>query len=223
MIEWFGYDYDSYIGDGNGSYSIPGWSGLVDVDSAQTGSTAPLQRFIMPGSKLSYARNVIISLSDNRVNNNNTNRLPILYTKCHHDSNLSKLGYDIGSGLPVTTFDNNTTIKVSFGLLDNTTLSLRDDKGKRDICEQYYLAWSAYAIVPEGNNSNDFNLTLRYNYQPWNGEDYNSTTTSKQLLAEHVSTFRAMQVGDSIRVKVCINDGNITGIPYGFCKEKAIY
>ena len=141
---------------------------------------------------------------------------------CDDDSNMSRFGWDIPNLAPIT-FDNNATIKVFYQVGDNTHLHFTD-RGSRDICEQYLLAWTAYAIVPEGdvNNTKDFNLTLRYNYQPWNGENYADDGTSV-LLAEHVSTFRAMQVGNSIRIKVCIQDGNITGTPYGFCKEMVIY
>ena len=218
MIEWIGYDRDSLIGESNGTYSIPGWSGFVDVNSTQTTRT----QLLMSGSELNVTQSVILTLSNNTVNMNNGDlRLPILYSKCEDDSDMSRFGWDIPAPPNLAIFDNNATIKVYYQGGDNTHLHFTD-RGSRDICEQYLLAWSAYAIVPEGNNTNDFNLTLRYNYQPWNGEDYNQTTTSV-LLAEHVSTFRVMQVGDSIRIKVCIQDGNITGTPYGFCKEKAIY
>jgi hypothetical protein len=77
--------------------------------------------------------------------------------------------------------------------------------------------------VPEGTDDNDFNLTLKYNYQPWYGDKYSDANTRSAVLAEHVSTFRVMQVGETLRIKVCIQDGNITGEPVGFCKEKAIF
>jgi prepilin-type N-terminal cleavage/methylation domain-containing protein len=222
MIEWIGYDRDSLIGESNGTYSVPGWSGFVDVNSSQTTTTGASPKLLMPGSKLSIANRVISTLSNNNNIMNNTHKRSILYSKCEDDSNMSRFGWDIPATLPSSAFDNNATIKVYITNTDTTSIRLAANKGSRDICEQYLLAWTAYAIVPEGNNTKDFNLTLRYNYQPWNGENYADDGTSV-LLAEHVSTFRAMQVGDSIRIKVCIQDGNITGTPYGFCKEKAIY
>lgn len=74
-----------------------------------------------------------------------------------------------------------------------------------EIFEQYDLAWSAYAIVPQGNNPDDFNLTLHYNYQPWHGENYKDDA-DVAVLVEHVSTFRFTQIGDTIRLKLCISD-----------------
>jgi len=217
MIEWIGYDRDSLIGESNGTYSIPGWSGFVDVNSSETNGT----QVLMEGSELNVTQAVILTLSNSTVNmNSGSARLPILYSNCEDDSNMSRFGWDIPH-LSSSLFDNNATIKAYKTAGDNTHLYFAD-LGSREICEQYFLAWTAYAIVPEGNSTDDFNLTLKYNYQPWNGEDYKNNATSV-LLAEHVSTFRAMQVGDSIRIKVCIQDGNITGTPYGFCKEKAIY
>ncbi|RUM67165.1 MAG: hypothetical protein DSZ06_01795 [Sulfurospirillum sp.] len=216
MIEWIGYDRDSLIGESNGSYSTPGWSGFVDVNSSETNRT----QVLMPGSDLSIAKSVIDTLSDGKVVISNLNSRAILYSMCEKDSNMSRFGWDIPAPLNTAIFDNNMTIKVY--KKNNKTHLYFDDIGSREICEQYLLAWSAYAIVPEGDKDNDFNLTLKYNYQPWNGENY-STDSKSSLLAEHVSTFRAMQVGNSIRIKVCIQDGNITGTPYGFCKEKVIY
>jgi len=217
MIEWIGYDRDSLIGESNGTYSVPGWSGFVDVNSTETTKN----QVFMPGSDLNVTLATILTLSGGKVAMIDNRNKPILYSRCEDDSNMSRFGWDIIPHLASSSFDNNATIKVYYQGGDNTHLYFADI-GSRDICEQYLLAWSAYAIVPEGNNTKDFNLTLRYNYQPWNGEDYKNDDTSV-LLAEHVSTFRAMQVGDSIRIKVCIQDGNITGTPYGFCKEKAIY
>jgi len=60
-----------------------------------------------------------------------------------------------------------------------------------------------YAIVPQGSGD-DFNLTLYYNYQPWENETYHDGKST--LLIEHVSTFRFTQIGETIRLKLCIHD-----------------
>jgi len=141
-----------------------------------------------------------------------------LISKCIDDSDMSKYGWDMGA----SGGDKNETIIVRES--DSTHFQMTN-LGQRNFCEQYYLAWSAYALIPVQNpdpdKSNDYNLTLRYNYQPWYNEDY--TDGTERVLAENISTFRVMQVGDSVRVKVCIHDGNITGTQYTFCKEKAIF
>jgi prepilin-type N-terminal cleavage/methylation domain-containing protein len=215
MVEWIGYDYESFLGEHNGTFSYPGWSGFIDVDHPNTNNT----QVVTPGSDLTIVERTAGALSNGDINiSNPAKQHPALIFKCAKgDANLSRYGWDYTvSNLA----DHNYTLAVSRSGTD--ILTFDTSQATRNICEQYYLAWSAYAIVPVGTNAEDFNLTLRYNYQPWYGERYDQNATS-QLLAEHVSTFRVMQVGDTIRVKVCIQDGNITGEPVGFCKEKAVF
>jgi len=215
MVEWIGSDYESFLGENNGSFSVPGWSGFIDVDNADTNNT----QVETPGSDLNIAERTILALSDNKAGFTVVNNHPALIFKCSKgDSNLSRYGWDDNvPNLP----DHNYTLAVS--RLGTDVLTFDTLQLNRNICEQYYLAWTAYALVPMGSDPEDFNLTLRYNYQPWYGEKYNDTNVSSQVIAEHVSTFRVMQVGETLRVKVCIQDGNITGEPVGFCKEKAIF
>ena len=95
------------------------------------------------------------------------------------------------------------------------------------IYEQYYLAHTAYAIVPTDPPQNgfaDFNLTLHYNYQPWLGGFYN-THGNSSLLAQNVSLFRFKQDETILRLKLCLHDNNQTGVGdyIVVCKEKVIY
>ena len=218
MVEWIGYDYESFVGEGNGSVSLPGWSGFIDVDNPNTTNA----QIVTPGSDNNITQRTIMALSNNTVSLDGTKDRPALIFKCPKNSlNLAAYGWD---HTKTNLSDHNYTLAVTAGsskdILNFDTVNQPD--ANRSICEQYYLAWSAYAIVPVGSQKDDFNLTLRSNYQPWLGERYDQNATSN-LLAEHVSTFRVMQVGDTIRVKICIQDGNITGEPVGFCKEKAIF
>jgi prepilin-type N-terminal cleavage/methylation domain-containing protein len=217
VVEWIGYDNESYIGESNGTYSRPGWSGFIDIDDATTGGAS----IATPGSDLNITNRVINTLSGGAINFAfalGVGQHPVLISKCIDDSDMNKFGWDMG----VSGGDKDETIIVSEQ--DSTHFQMANI-GTRNICEQYYLAWSAYALMPienpDPNKPNDFNLTLIYNYQPWEGENYNNGT--RQVLAEHISTFRVMQVGDSVRVKICMHDGNITGTQYTFCKEKAIF
>ncbi len=217
MVEWIGYDYESFVGEYNTTkrFSVPGWSGFIDVDDTSTNNT----QVKTPGSDLNIAGRTILALSDNKAGFTVANNHPALIFKCSKgDSNLSRYGWDYT--VP-NLADHNYTLAVSHTVAD--ILRFDTPQASRNICEQYYLAWTAYALVPEGSVKDDFNLTLKYNYQPWYGEKYSDINTSSQVIAEHVSTFRVMQVGETIRVKVCIQDGNITGEPVGFCKEKAIF
>jgi len=112
-------------------------------------------------------------------------------------------------------------------VISNTKLLLEENPEK-DMVEHYYLAKEANAIVAEGDNE-DFNLTLYYDYQPWEGESYNSTNAKKSLIIEHVNRFRIMQVanGTTIRIKLCVwapfVDTEERSYNASVCKEKIIY
>jgi hypothetical protein len=87
----------------------------------------------------------------------------------------------------------------------------------RHIVEQYKLAWSSYALVVENGN-----LYLYYDFSPAVAA-VRSSTTPRQLLLHHVSTFKFKGAGKTIRFKICRDepigeDYNITS-----CKEKAVF
>ncbi len=217
MLEWIGYDYEGMLGESNGSYSIPGWSGFVDLGDGGTDKT----QIVSKGSRLSAATSTIYALSYGDVNLSDTNGdLPAIIFKCW--SSLDPADY----GLDPSTNDHNSTLIVNKKAGSETILEFSENLDDKEICEQYYMVWSAYAIVPEGDDPDDFNLTLLYNYQPWMGEHYNDTgahAPKKAVLAEHVSTFRFVEVGNTIRIKLCIQDANRSGANFGFCKERAIF
>ena len=209
VLEWIGYDNDSFNQDG--------WSGFIDVNHNDTnGSQVKTQ-----GSSLGRASAIISALSNGEVDlNDSTKDKPALIFKCGGDLNISKYGLDYNIK---NLSDFNNTLMVSSKVGETDVLEFNVvQRGEKEICEQYYLAWSAYAIRPEGDE-NDFNLTLYYNYQPWEGEEFRDANISKSVLAEHVSTFRFLQIGKTLRIKLCMRDGNLTGVPIGFCKEKAIF
>ncbi|DAB29639.1 MAG TPA: hypothetical protein CFH84_08465 [Sulfurimonas sp. UBA12504] len=84
---------------------------------------------------------------------------------------------------------------------------------------RYMLAWSAYAIVHDGTN-----LTLYYNYQPWQGENYQTDGTA-QLLMENVDTFRIKTnpSGGIFSIMLCAKSDLIVGEEHSICKEKVIF
>jgi len=207
VLAWIGKSYESSLGDEN----TTGWSGFVDLDSNETNAT----QIKTNGSHLGYARDIINSLSYGDIDINTT-AAPnaVLIFKGKDDYNVSKYGWN-GSN----TNDANYTYNIK--VIGDELLKIRD-KNITTAYEQYSLAWTAYAIVPEGTDSNDFNLTLKYNFQPWDGEKYNDANTSSSVLMEHVSSFKFMQYGETIRLKLCIRDDK-TGGDYGFCKEKVVF
>ena len=221
MLEWIGYDYESLRGDSNGSFAKPGWSGMIDLNNPATDATA----VVTSGSKLSYASQVILDLSENTVDLNDTNTTPpphpkhpaIIFKKLS-SIDFSDFGWDWDH-----LSDHNATLIVHKDparedrlIFDENLTQLGVDR----LVEQYRLAWSAYALVPDGD-ANDFNLTLYYNYQPWYGMKYSDGKST--VIAEHVSSFKFLQSGNTVRIKLCIQDANQTGVGFGFCKEKAVF
>ncbi|NOX16491.1 MAG: type II secretion system protein [Epsilonproteobacteria bacterium] len=208
VIAWIGKSYESSLGN----TTTTGWSGFVDLDSNETNAT----QIKTNGSHLGYARDIINALSYGKIDINDTNSTShaVLIFKGKDDYNVSKYGWN-GAG----TNDANYTYNIQ--VIGGELLKIKD-KNITTAYEQYNLAWSAYAIVPEGNNTGDFNLTLKYNFQPWDGEKYSDANTSSSVLMEHVSSFKFMQYGETIRLKLCIRDDK-TGGDYGFCKEKVIF
>ncbi len=214
VLEWLGVDNASLRG-----VSKPGWSGFIDLDSNETKRIGSYGTLKTSGSELNTTNEIIEALSNGEVSLSDANTLqrPAIIFKGQSTFDLAQYGWN---GV-----DGNYTYKVSYTPGTNDVLNFDENisSNLNEIFEHYALSWSAYAIVPEGNNTNDFNLTLHYNYQPWENERYdqNASTT---VLIEHVSTFKFTKIGDTIRLKLCINDANRSGgSNFAFCKEKVIY
>ncbi len=202
-LEWIGKDNEGFRGVKN-----PGWSGFVDLYSSDTNAT----QIKTNGSELNTTNAIISVLSNGNIDLNTTVQKPVIIFKGKSDYNVSKYGWDTAVA--------DYAYKVR--AIPNNILTF--DKNATTTYEQYDLAWSAYALIPEGTNTNDFNLTLYYNYQPWEGEKYTDVNTLHSTLMEHVSTFRFSQIGETIRIKICINDANRSGdYNFGFCKERVIF
>lgn len=207
IIAWVGKSYESFLGNKD----TTGWTGFVDLYSNNTTATQIISR----GSNFSHARDTIYALSYGNVDINNTlataGAKAVIIFKGKDDYDVFKYGWN-----GTNTNDANYTYNIEV----NSSETLKLNKNIETAYEQYDLAWTAYAIVPEPQNSDDFNLTLKYNFQPWDGDDYEDGESS--VLMEHVSSFKFMQYGETIRLKLCIRDDK-TGGDYGFCKEKVVF
>ena len=207
ILEWIGENYEGSLGN----TTTTGWSGFVDLKSSDK------TQIKTSGSHLGYARNIIDALSYGTIDINTSTFLSphhaVLIFKGKDDYNVSKYGWDKSGNHDYVYY-----IKAD----NNDTLKIIDDKNITTAYEQYDLAWTAYALVPEGNITDDFNLTLYYNFQPWDGDEYNSSNSKHSVLMEHVSSFKIKQYGETIRLKLCIRD-DATNDDYGFCKEKVVF
>lgn len=218
ILTWIGVSHESRNGEWSATNNrfIPGWSGLVDFDHAAAGTIN--RTIVSPGSHLSIADNIIRSLTNNNVNfaNNKIAFIP----KTNKTTDISN-------------FYNNTatnyTIRVNrFAGRDDTYQILAIDNlptytdGSSGITDEYYLAHTAYALALTGTDTKDMTLWLYYNYEPWSGEVY--TDGERNMLAQHVSTFRFLRYGDSIRLKLCLQDANLTTTDdLSACKETVVF
>lgn len=114
--------------------------------------------------------------------------------------------------------------KVGVKSTDGNTLEISGFDGKQ-ISEQYHLAYTANAIVPEQSAdpkdaaNGVFDLNLYYDYRPWMGEKY-KPNGEKATLAKNVTRFVFTEKNGVIVLKLCIRAKNseIT-----ICKSKAVY
>ena len=207
ILEWIGASNESFLGTPR-----PGWSGFIDLDSNDTNKTAGTLK--TSDSNLTDASNTISALTNGAIDLTNGKEAALIFKGISY--NMADFGWGT-----LNNTDGSATLKVNVGAAINI---LRiNDTIPTEITEQYTLAHTAYAIVPSDTNSTDFNLTLRYNYQPWLNEEYTNGDTS--VLAEHASLFRFKQDESILRLKLCLHDANQTGIGdiIVVCKEKVIY
>ncbi len=207
ILEWIGYDNDSFS-----AQARPGWSGYCDTtaSSAATG-------IITPGSQL--AKTTAIT---NNLSGGGTPPLALLFglhgiqDSVGVDQEADCYGYNGNTGcIHQVTINNATTLGTNRATGTN-------------ISTHYKLAWTAYAIVPvppsDGTAFSDtnFDLELRYNYQPWNGTQY--TAGQSSILLRKVTAFKFAELGGTIRLKICateqVGDSSTTNV--SACKEKVV-
>lgn len=209
VLEWIGYCYEGMRGEYNSSkgFSQPGWSGLVDIDNPNTDKT----KIITPGSQLSIARDIILALSNNTIDLNNPNNKSAIIFRGALPS-----GTDPVSAYYTDPYPGVFTVYRT----NDKTLNF-DDTSSKTVYEHYYLTWTAYAIVPEENGPDDYNLSLYYDFRPWDGDEYSDG--KKSLLAAHISKFKFRKVDKSIELILCgmkkiSEEYNVT-----FCGKKVVF
>ena len=208
VLEWIGASNESFLGTPR-----PGWSGFIDLDHNDTNRA--LGTLKTSESNLTDAIITISALTGGAINLTLGQEAALVFKGMVYSV------ADFGWGNPNNN-DGIATQRVAIGAaIDILTIN---DAIPNEITEQYTLAHTAYAIVPSATNSTDFNLTLYYNYQPWLGQDYNTTGTPA-VLAENVSLFRFRQDESILRLKLCLHDANQTGVGdlIVVCKEKVVY
>ena len=195
------------------------YSGYVDL-----AKSSPATGLISPGSN--FTTGVIETIKD---------------LTCREDTNATCVDFKNKDGGVVAIFsDVYYNVQDSFGYkgditkldiakvgvksTDGNTLEISGFDGKQ-ISEQYHLAYTANAIVPEQSAdpkdaaNGVFDLNLYYDYRPWMGEKY-KPNGEKATLAKNVTRFVFTEKNGVIVLKLCMRAKNseIT-----ICKSKAVY
>ena len=215
ILEWIGYDNGGFKGYYSSSKQrvVPGWSGFVDLYSSETNKT----QIKTPGSDLNITNNIVKSISDSSVSLIDSN-IGLIFKGMQAGFDIYQYGWNCFSEPNPSNCVNRSYVydaKCPVSGCSNI-LEVNPIFSGKEITEQYYLAWSAYAIVPQNNK-----LILYYNYRPWKGDKYSDGKSS--IIAKNLSVFRFRQIDQVIRLKICLykeitNDYNLS-----FCKEKVVY
>jgi len=215
VLEWIGYSNESFLGTPR-----PGWSGFIDLDSNETNSTLVGNGILKtPESNLTDAAATMSALTDGDIDLTTGNEAALIFKG--QLFNFTDFGWGA-----VDNNDSTAIVQVIGNGIDRFEISTNETGIPNEIYEQYAFVHTAYAIVPVFEavpDLTDFNLTLRYNYQPWHNEEY--TDGKSSILAEHVSLFRFKQDESILRLKLCLHDNNETGVGemIVICKEKVVY
>ncbi len=211
ILEWVGTDIDGFRGDTDST-----WSGIIDLDANNT-------NLVSPGTVNADITAMISTLSSGGSYSSSINTSALYFIGS--DNDIDGYGWD---GNPI---GNQNAVMHPIQSLGTDRFEPKAGTATfsgTEIFEYYKLAWSAYAIVL----SSDGNLTLHYDYQPWNGDTYedkegDTVKTKRTLLMQNVDTFRFMSIGSIIKIQVCVFSDLFKDtkedMGYSICKEKTIY
>lgn len=224
ILEFIPYAYEIFndVPSGNKAGRYSGYADLA--------KSSPATGLISPGSN--FSTEVVETIKD---------------LTCREDTNATCVDFKNKDGGVVAIFSDvyynvqssfgysNGTVPVSLDIakvgvkggqsgLNGDTLEISGFANKQ-ISEQYHLAYTANAIVPEQSAdpkdtaNGVFDLNLYYDYRPWMGEKYKSNG-EKATLAKNVTRFVFTEKNGVIVLKLCMRAKNseIT-----ICKSKAVY
>ena len=219
ILEFIPYAYEIFNDVPSGSNKAGRYSGYADL-----AKSSPATGLISPGSN--FSTEVVETIKDLTCRED-TNATCVDFTK--KDGGVVAIFSDVyynvqdsfGYKGDITKLD---IAKVGVKSTDGNTLEISGFGGKQ-ISEQYHLAYTANAIVPEQSAdpkdaaNGVFDLNLYYDYRPWMGEKY-KPNGEKATLAKNVTRFVFTEKNGVIVLKLCMRAKNseIT-----ICKSKAVY
>ena len=218
ILEFIPYAYEIFNDVPSGSNKAGRYSGYADL-----AKSSPATGLISPGSN--FSTEVVETIKD---------------LTCREDTNatcvdfkdkdggvvaiFSDVYYNVQNSFGYKDISNLDIAKVGVKSTDGDTLEISGFANKQ-ISEQYHLAYTANAIVPEQSAdpkdaaNGVFDLNLYYDYRPWMGEKYKQNG-EKATLAKNVTRFVFTEKNGVIVLKLCMRAKNseIT-----ICKSKAVY
>ena len=218
ILEFIPYAYEIFNDVPSGSNKAGRYSGYVDL-----AKSSPATGLISPGSN--FSTEVVETIKDLTCKDDTRNATCVDFT--NKDGGVvaifSDVYYDVQNSFGYQGISNLDIAKVGVKSTDGNTLEISGFGGKQ-ISEQYHLAYTANAIVPEQSAdpkdtaNGVFDLNLYYDYRPWMGQGYKNG--EKATLAKNVTRFVFIEKNGVIVLKLCMRAKNseIT-----ICKSKAVY
>ena len=192
------------------------YSGYVDL-----ANSSPATGLISPGSN--FTTEVIETIKDLTCKDDASGCVDFKDKDGGVVAIFSDVYYDVQNSFGYKDNLNLDIAKVGVKSTDGNTLEISGFANKQ-ISEQYHLAYTANAIVPEQSAdpkdtvNGVFDLNLYYDYRPWMGQGYKNG--EKATLAKNVTRFVFIEKNGVIVLKLCMRAKNseIT-----ICKSKAVY
>ncbi|WP_107944083.1 prepilin-type N-terminal cleavage/methylation domain-containing protein [Campylobacter concisus] len=221
ILEFIPYAYEIFNDVPSGN-KAGRYSGYVDL-----AKSSPATGLISPGSN--FTTGVVETIKDLTCRGETRDATCVDFTK--KDGGVVAIFSDVYYNVQSSFGYSNGTVPVSLDIAkvgvkstDGDTLEISGFGGKQ-ISEQYHLAYTANAIVPEQSAdpkdaaNGVFDLNLYYDYRPWMGEKYKQNG-EKATLAKNVTRFVFTEKNGVIVLKLCMRAKNseIT-----ICKSKAVY
>ena len=217
ILEFIPYAYEIFNDVPSGSSKAGRYSGYADLTKS-----SPATGLISPGSN--FSTEVVETIKDLTCKENASGCVDFKDKDGGVVAIFSDVYYDVQNSFGYKGILNLDIAKVGVKSIDGDTLEISGFANKQ-ISEQYHLAYTANAIVPEQSAdpkdtaNGVFDLNLYYDYRPWMGEKYKQNG-EKATLAKNVTRFVFTEKNGVIVLKLCMRAKNseIT-----ICKSKAVY
>ena len=263
ILEWIGQSVETR----NINQRTPGWSGFMSMsqlrDSTWTADTnnagyiadtRAAFNMVSLGSDFPRVARIVQNLRATAYNTpSNNTQVAVIFRVVTNDASPTSVGIGFGYDRAVRADGSNrvliavgTPSNAGSGKIQGETIRINqyplnpNNANSQEFSEQYYIAHSAYAIVPDqveiytkdraGDLSKNFNLLLKYNYRPWStvtGDAHSYDTASSSLLAEDVSLFRFKDDNGAVALKLCMRDDGRNFDPaeldLNVCKAQVVY